>query len=434
MSLINQMLQDLETRHASGAERGVLPNQVRVLPRTKKSGTPWWLLGSAAAVALLAALAWQLNNQPVFVPPAPVARIAPPAPPPALAETPPPSPALRFTLDLEHVPAADTGKPAGQPGAGPTVTMAELEASPQPQTKPSKAADKAPKMAPAAKPSVAAASVIAAEPAAPVKPVAPVRKAEPAKVAPTAVEVARPDSPAPSAFTAATVATASAKPATSAAKPVESAAKKNAPAILASVQIDKRSHQLTPHQLAENEYRNAANLLNQDRRAEAQEGFRVALKHDPGHTGARQGLFGLLLEAKKNGEAEQVLRDGLDLSLSQPGFAMALARLQVDRGDTVGAIETMQRSAPAALGSPDYLAFHAALLQRQSRHQEAVDNYLAALRLAPGSGVWLMGLGISLQALNRNREAQDAFLRAKATNTLNPELQAFVEQRLRQLQ
>jgi MSHA biogenesis protein MshN len=434
MSLINQMLQDLETRHASGAERGVLPNQVRVLPRTEKSGTPWWLLGSAVAVALLAALAWQLKNQPVVAPPAPVAKIAP-APPPALAETPPLlGLASRLTLDLEHVPAADTGKPAGRPGAEGIVTMADLEPSPQPQTKPSKAAEKAPKMAPAAKPPVATASVIAAEPAVPVKPVAAVPKAEPAKAAPTAVEVAKPDSPAPPALTAATVTTATAKPATSAAKPVESAAKKNAPAILASVQIDKRSHQLTPRQLAENEYRNAANLLNQDRRAEAQEGFRLALQHDPGHTGARQGLFGLLLEAKKKGEAEQVLRDGLDLSLSQPGFAMALARLQVDRGDSVGAVETMQRSASAALGSPDYLAFHAALLQRQSRHQEAVDHYLAALRLAPGSGVWLMGLGISLHALNRNREAQDAFLRAKVTNTLNPELQAFVEQRLRQLQ
>ena len=45
-----------------------------------------------------------------------------------------------------------------------------------------------------------------------------------------------------------------------------------------------------------------------------------------------------------------------------------------------------------------------------------------------------MGLGISLQALNRNTEAQEAYRRARGTNTLNPELQAFVDQRLRQLQ
>ena len=45
-----------------------------------------------------------------------------------------------------------------------------------------------------------------------------------------------------------------------------------------------------------------------------------------------------------------------------------------------------------------------------------------------------MGLGISLQALGRNTDAQDAFRRARASNTLNPDLQAFVDQRLRQLQ
>ena len=94
----------------------------------------------------------------------------------------------------------------------------------------------------------------------------------------------------------------------------------------------------------------------------------------------------------------------------------------------------MQTTAPAAQSSPDYLARLAGLLQRQARHREAIDNYQAALRLAPGSGVWLMGLGISLQAVNRNSEAQEAFRRARSSNTLNPELQAFVDQRLKQLQ
>ena len=93
----------------------------------------------------------------------------------------------------------------------------------------------------------------------------------------------------------------------------------------------------------------------------------------------------------------------------------------------------MQKSAPAAQSNPEYAARLAGLLQRQARHKEAIENYQAALRLAPGSGVWLMGLGISLHALNRSGEAQDAFRRARATNTLNPELQAFVDQRLKQL-
>lgn len=214
----------------------------------------------------------------------------------------------------------------------------------------------------------------------------------------------------------------------------DTAADNKARVALANPQIDKRSQQLSPQSMAENEYREAANLLNQGRLAEAQEGFRLALQTNPAHVGARQGLFGLLIEAKKNGEAEQVLLEGLRINPNQAGFAMALARMQVDRGDAVGAIETLQKPIASGQSSPDYLAFLAALYQRTSQHKEAVDQYQAALRLAPQSGIWLMGLGISLQALKRNSEAQEAFRRARSTNTLNPELTAFVDQRLKQLQ
>ena len=70
----------------------------------------------------------------------------------------------------------------------------------------------------------------------------------------------------------------------------------------------------------------------------------------------------------------------------------------------------------------------------QSRHKEAVQHYQAAVRMAPNAGVWLMGLGISLEAEHQLSEAQEAFRRARGSNSLNPELTAFVDQRLRQIQ
>lgn len=44
-----------------------------------------------------------------------------------------------------------------------------------------------------------------------------------------------------------------------------------------------------------------------------------------------------------------------------------------------------------------------------------------------------MGMDISLQAENRLQEAQEAFQRAKASNILNPDFQALIEQRLKQI-
>jgi MSHA biogenesis protein MshN len=110
-----------------------------------------------------------------------------------------------------------------------------------------------------------------------------------------------------------------------------------------------------------------------------------------------------------------------------------LARLQVEKGELKPAIDTLQRTLQSAGDRADYQAFLAALYQRDGRHKEAVDMYVAALRKAPQNGLWWMGMGISLQADNRLQEARDAFGRARAANSLSPELLAFVEQKLAQL-
>ena len=116
---------------------------------------------------------------------------------------------------------------------------------------------------------------------------------------------------------------------------------------------------------------------------------------------------------------------------------MILARLQVEKGELRPALDTLQYSLPFAANRADYQAFLAALLQRDKRHKEAADHYLIALRVAPQNGpqagLWWMGLGISLQAENRVAEAQDAYSRAKASNTLSAELQSYVDQKLSQL-
>jgi MSHA biogenesis protein MshN len=420
MSLINQMLQDLEKRHASGVERGALPDQVRVLPREEARSMPWWMIGISAAAAGIAVLAWQFNYRapptasapmppgaaaqpqiaPIAVTPAPVAQIQEQKIP--VTTLTPGAPASRLTLDLEKVPLAIAPAPARTREPVPRTTAA---------------------------PPVATDSVVASGKAVTAKPGSNDVRADAARPATVAVELSK-IAPA----VAATPTAVPIKPAITMSKAGDTLPDARVQAALSNSQIDKRAQTLTPQQVAENEYRDAANFLNQGRLAEAQEGFRRALQNYPAHVGARQGLFGVLLDAKKNGEAEQVLQEGLRLNPNQPGFAMALASLQYERGDIAGSIETMQKAAPAAQASPDYLARLAGLLQRQSRHKEAVDYYQAALRLAPGSGVWLMGMGISLQSLNRNSDAAEAFRRAKSSNTLSPDLLAFVDQRLKQLQ
>jgi MSHA biogenesis protein MshN len=197
--------------------------------------------------------------------------------------------------------------------------------------------------------------------------------------------------------------------------------------------ISKQPTRLSPKQQADNEYRRAYQLMRQGRNTEALAGYEGALLLDARHDQARQAMVSLLLEKKRNADAERVLQEGLAINPQQTDFAMLLARLQADRNALPIALDTMLKTLPYAEKQPEYLAIVAALMQRQNNHQEAIDYYRKALQLKPQAGVWLMGLGISLRASQQNIEAREAFKRALDSNTLSTELQAYVSQQLKEL-
>jgi len=186
-------------------------------------------------------------------------------------------------------------------------------------------------------------------------------------------------------------------------------------------------------QLADAEFRRSAGLMQMGRVDDAIAGYKAALHLDADHDAARQALVALLLESKLNADAENVLLEGLSNKPEKIDFVMLLARLQVERGALGQATETLQNSLPFAEMQADYRAFLAALLQRQNRNEEAIQHYQVALQYAPGNGIWLMGYGISLHAMQRNAEAKNAFQRALDTRALAPGLQQFVLQKLKGL-
>lgn len=197
--------------------------------------------------------------------------------------------------------------------------------------------------------------------------------------------------------------------------------------------MDKRVQPITVRQQADIDFRKGVGHMQQGHINDALAAFEACLKLDSLHDAARQAMVALLLEGKRTGDAERVLQEGVKANPRQSAFAMLLARLQIERGAPWSALLTLQDSLPHAKQQADYQAFMAALLQRLEHHQEAVAHYQAALRITPNSGLWLMGLGLSLQSLQRTDEARDAFQRAKETYSLNADLQDFVAQRLKEL-
>lgn len=192
--------------------------------------------------------------------------------------------------------------------------------------------------------------------------------------------------------------------------------------------------EISPQQRAEGEFKQATIYQQQGRNSEAILSLEQALKLDSNHAPARQLMISLLLEGKRYDDAIRELRAGLAIDAHQINFAMILARLMVERAKVNEAVEILQRAAPFAQDRPDYLAFLAALQQKLGRHKEAVQTYRLALNKHAQNAVWWMGLGISLQADGANAEALEAYRQAKTQPGLGADLLAFVDQRIAQIQ
>lgn len=148
---------------------------------------------------------------------------------------------------------------------------------------------------------------------------------------------------------------------------------------------------------AEDEYRKAMAAHRQGRVDEALEGLRNALRLDARHAAARQALLSLLVTQQRWPEAQAVAEAGLAVDATRSGWAMILARLQLEQGQLAEAEQTMARHEAPGVLSADYDAFH----------------------------------GLLLEKLGRGEEARAAFLRAQESGKLSPPMAAAVEQRLR---
>jgi MSHA biogenesis protein MshN len=395
MSIINKMLQELDRRHAGASPQGQAPHpEVRAVS-SMRSGHEWFWR-SVAALMLIAAgwtlwVVYQLQPRSVATELAYRAaentrRRAPIAPAPVVEPAPMASP---VAAPVTAAVAATTGAPE----------------TPSP------------------------ASVVPASPAPAAPTPAPERLAAPIETLRLALTIDTPLAPRtrrPTKVDAAKVVA----PSPSAVRPVRVARQ----ADVARPAVEKRDREGAPADRAEAEYRRAAALLNAGRVTDAEEALLAALSANHAHQPARQTLIALYIEQRRIEEARRHLQEGLAVNPSYAPFAVALARIHVDRGEYVAALAVLdQAKAAGSEGSADFHALRGAVLQRLSRHGEAADAYRQALATGAQTGASWIGLGISLEALNRRPEAAEAFRRGIATGTLTGDLLAYAEQRVQQL-
>lgn len=397
MSLINDMLRDLDSRNAAGSERNGLDRNVRALPGASgHSGIHPLLLVSGAALLGGAAVWFALKLQtPEAAPPAPQAAspaVATPAVMPPAATAPAAEPAtpetpLRLDTDIS-APSASRREPA--------AVTPTLGAPPTPPTPPAPAAS------------------VAVVPS-------------PGASAP-APQLVVPPKTHPQASTPKPAQTTGAPPTVTANTAIPAESARNT----AGAHISKQpSGASLVSDAAEAEYRRGATAIRRGDQVDAGEAFRSALRISPTHIAARQALLALLTDQQRWADAETLALDGVGLYPQRSDWALLAARLMYERGEASSALTLLDRQASTARQNPDYQVLHALLLQRAGRNAEAADCYQRALTVRPLEGRWWYGLGRALDADHRDAQARQAYEKARETGNLPSDLQQAVERRLR---
>ena len=153
----------------------------------------------------------------------------------------------------------------------------------------------------------------------------------------------------------------------------------------------------------------------------------------PGFVPAREAYAHELLRRGEREPAERVLRGGLALNPREHRYALVLAHVLYDRGATDDALKSLLIAAPTVQQDVEYHAFIAALQQRQGRHDAAIAAYRGVLAAAPDRGEWWMGLAISLAAQNRAPQAHSAFQRALVDRDLSDNLRDYAKREISRL-
>lgn len=166
---------------------------------------------------------------------------------------------------------------------------------------------------------------------------------------------------------------------------------------------------------------------------EADEKIQALMKEDPLHVQGRLAYFSSLVKRGDNAAAARVLEAGLKVSPGVAEWAKVYARMLVNQGQTSRAVGILAAALPDIEADAEYYAFYAALLQRLSRHAEAAEFYGALLQRHDSNGLWWMGQAISLDALRQVPEALQSYRNALADESLDLELRQYILQQIGRL-
>lgn len=108
---------------------------------------------------------------------------------------------------------------------------------------------------------------------------------------------------------------------------------------------------------------------------------------------------------------------------------LLLARSQLQAGDTRGAVATLEQQAPTLEQEPTYFALLAASYQQTGQWQQSAALYQRLTALRPGQSTWQLGQAIALEQLEQPAEAARHYRQALQGSGLDDSARRFASER-----
>lgn len=112
---------------------------------------------------------------------------------------------------------------------------------------------------------------------------------------------------------------------------------------------------------------------------------------------------------------------------------LLLARAQLQAGDTEGAVATLEQNPPRLEQEPTYFALLAASYQQTGQWQNSAELYRRMTALRPTQSTWQLGLAIALEQLDQPAEAGRHYRQALQGQGLDDSARRFASERAKAL-
>ncbi|WP_206485147.1 tetratricopeptide repeat protein [Thalassotalea sp. G2M2-11] len=196
-------------------------------------------------------------------------------------------------------------------------------------------------------------------------------------------------------------------------------------------QLSISRKQLTSQQLVAKKLTQAEQALNSHQLTDAERLFEDILLIAPKNKTARKQLAALWFGRKSYQAAVNLLSQGIALAPFDSEYRLMKARVYLSQGQRAAAVETLK--ALADIENTEYQALLASNAQLIEQYQVAIKAYSLLVRLQPNVGRWWLGLAVAYDSDSQFEQAQSAYLKVKDNSDISDSARQFARQRLQEL-